>query len=90
MLPMILRLRIVDDEHKINLYFPLIFIYIIAIPFYILGVIFYLLLFLYPSKTVKQRIYLLIFLKSPQIMAAAIGTEVSVYSDDSKVYLYIK
>ncbi|NLK13811.1 MAG: hypothetical protein GX313_03525 [Spirochaetales bacterium] len=87
MLPMLFRLRLNRPGRRpINLYIPLLPVYILLLPFILLALVS--LPFLAVSKETRQ--YLPLFKALPSLLAAARGTGISVESEDHTIYLHIK
>lgn len=90
MLPMLLRLKIRDENTSFGLFIPLIIIYILLLPAYIICGIVYALIAASGNAASNAGIYMKIVFRLPQILAAARGTEIIAHSDKSNVTLYLR
>ena len=90
MLPMLLRIRIRNEETSFGFFLPLILLYIILLPVMLICAIVYGFMLLAPQQTKEVRGYMIFVLKAPQLITAARGTEILVHSNDSDVKMYIK
>ena len=89
MLPMLLRIRVKSDDGNINLFIPLLLVYILLLPAFIIVSVVYALMLISPA-TEEARRYIKLLFHTPGLLAAAKGTEIDVKSDDGDVRLYIK
>ncbi|MDC7125756.1 MAG: hypothetical protein PQJ46_09320 [Spirochaetales bacterium] len=90
MIPMLLRVRIKNEETNFGFYLPLLLVYILLLPAYIIVAIIYAIMIAAGEKAKEARSYMKIAFYSPALLAAAKGTEIEVHSDDSDVIMFIK
>lgn len=90
MIPMILRLKVRSDDTSFGFYFPLLLLYILALPIFIIAAIVYAFMMLAPYRTKEARGYMMFLFKSPQLLTAAKGMEIEVHSKDADVIMFLK
>jgi len=84
MLPMIMRLKIYEEEKRnINLYLPLFLIYLLLLPLLIVALPFVLLWYLWTAERPSLEIIPAVL----ALMSAVSGTEIEVKSDRTEVIL---
>ncbi len=88
MLPMILWIRIRDENHSFRLLLPLLLVYILLLPFYVLCIIAYPFTRLSGSLSAEGAVR--IFLHLPVLFSSMRGTEVEFHSNDSDISLFVK
>lgn len=86
MLPMFLHFKVHSPKKvPINLYIPLLLVYILLFPFIILGVI--LLPLLMANK--KIRAYLPLIKALPSLLVASNGTNITVQSEEHDIHIHM-
>jgi len=89
MLPMLLVIRVRDDEHRFRLFIPLILVYLLLLPLAVLTAAVWLLLWLFPG-TGEVRKWMGTALYLPRLLSAARGMEIDVRDRKSDVRFYIR
>lgn len=90
MLPMIIRLKVKSDEKRgINLFLPMLVIYILLLPFVLLAIPLWLLYSLFAADTGKGKMVFQMVPAAFALLCATRGTEVIVDDNDSVVKLKI-
>lgn len=90
MLFMMLVTKIKSNNHNINLYIPLILVFILYLIIAVFCLIAYPFLFLNYKKTVLPRWYLKVFFYLPKLISSAKGTYVEVISEEDNIEFYLK
>ncbi|MDD3904344.1 MAG: hypothetical protein PHO09_11755, partial [Sphaerochaeta sp.] len=82
MLPMLLRVKIHDENKSFKFCLPLGLVYLLLAPFLVLGAIAYMVLLVIPGTERQARSYLPLIKALPSLLSASIGTEVEVQSKE--------
>ncbi len=89
MLPMLLRVKIRDEERSFGFYLPMVLIYLLFIPVVLLGAIAVAILLAIPETSKQARSYLRLLLALPSLFSASIGTEIDIQSDAKDIVIRI-
>ncbi len=90
MFPMLLWVRIHDENHNIRFFIPFLLILILLLPLFIIACIILPFLYLAPSKTLPAKAALLIVLNIPKLLQSSRGLEIVTHSNDSDITIFIK
>ena len=89
MIPMILHLKGRGGRIPINLYIPLIVVYLLLLPFVVILGVGVILLLLIPATEEKTRSYLPLLKALPALFVASGGTEIAVQSSEKELLIKI-
>jgi len=87
---MIFWIKVRSTDASFWFFIPLILLYLLLIIPMILCGIAYLFMLLAPEETKQARTYMMFVFKSPWLISAAKGTEITVHSNDADVKMFIK
>lgn len=91
MLPLYIRLRVRDEESRgLNLYLPMVLLYILLLPVILLFLVLWLLFCLFTAGTARGKAAFKLVPALYVLFCAARGTEIEVTDKDSEIILKIK
>ena len=89
-MPLLIRMKIITDDHRLNLFLPVPFIFILFLPFYLLCTVADIIVSAAAGADSVAARYIRIALELPKLISAATGTEIFIKSADADVKILIR